>query len=155
MSDFFTTPVIWFIIGLIMILLEFALPGVIILFFGIGAWITAFLTWVLNIGINGQLFIFIVSSLVLLISLRRWVKNIFFGQIESSQKPGENLEDLLGENAVVTQPIKAGSGKVRFRGTDWKARADQQIEKGRVVRIIDKKSITLIVEPIKKEEEEK
>lgn len=152
MGDFFTIPVIWFIIGLIMILLEFAIPGVIIIFFGVGAWITAIFSWLLNIGINGQLLIFIVSSMVLLISLRKWLKHVFYGQIESSQKPGENLEDLLGENAVVTQPIKNGYGKVRFRGTDWKAKSDYDIKERQVVKIIDKKSITLIVEPINEEE---
>ena len=155
MDTFFTTPVIWFIIGLIMILLEFALPGVIIIFFGIGAWITAILSWIFVLGINNQLKVFIISSLVLLISLRKWLKNIFYGQIESSQKPGENLEDLLGEEAIVTRPIKTGSGKVRFRGTDWKAKSKHPIPKDEVVKIIDKESITLIVEPIKKEEEEK
>lgn len=152
MNGFFTTPVIWFVIGLLLILTEFMLPGVIIIFFGIGAWVTAVLVWLLGLGINGQLLIFIVSSLILLLSLRRWLKHVFYGQIESSQKPGENLEDLIGEEAIVNKPFKSGTGKVKFRGTDWKAKSEYELEKGQPVRIINKKSITLIVEPINEEE---
>ena len=37
----FTAEVIWFLIGVGLLLLELVAPGLIFVFFGIGAWITA------------------------------------------------------------------------------------------------------------------
>jgi len=36
---------IWFIAGLVLILLEFVVPGVILVFFGAGAWVVALGMW--------------------------------------------------------------------------------------------------------------
>ena len=66
---------IWFLAGLVLVLLEFAAPGVIIVFFGLGAWIAAVTTWVgLTDGLTSQLLTAGVSSVVLLAVLRRWLR---------------------------------------------------------------------------------
>ena len=39
--DFFNNAaVIWFIVGFALFVLEFAVPGLVLFFFGLGAWIT-------------------------------------------------------------------------------------------------------------------
>ena len=48
---------IWFIAGLIMLLAEFAMPGLIIFFFGVGAWLVALICLFIDISINIQLII--------------------------------------------------------------------------------------------------
>ena len=35
--DWFTPEIIWFIIGLILIIMEFTVPGILTIFFGIGS----------------------------------------------------------------------------------------------------------------------
>ena len=50
--------IIWFLIGLGLILAEFAVPGVILVFIGIAAWIVALLAWVGVESFSVQLWVF-------------------------------------------------------------------------------------------------
>ena len=76
-KDFMKPEFIWAMVGLILLLLEFALPGLIIFFFGVGAWIVAATCFFVDISVDAQLVIFIVSSVVLLLALRKWLKSVF------------------------------------------------------------------------------
>ena len=40
-KEFLTPEIIWFLVGLVLLILEFAMPGLIIGFFGVGAWVVA------------------------------------------------------------------------------------------------------------------
>ena len=55
----------------------------------------------------------------------------------------------VGQRAVVKEKIlpKLG-GKVEFHGSNWEARADQEIAEGTVVEIIGKDNITLKVKAV-------
>lgn len=145
-KDFLKPELIWFLIGLVLLILEFALPGLIISFFGVGACIVALVCLITDIGINTQLIIFIGSSVLSLLCLRKWLKGIFLGHIVLKQDLKENLEEFIGQRAVVKEKImpKAG-GKVEFHGTNWEAFADEEIAEGTVVEIIGKDNITLKV----------
>ncbi len=145
-KDFLRPEIIWFLIGLALLIMEFALPGLIIAFFGVGAWIVALICLITDIGINTQLIIFIVSSVLSLLCLRKWLKGVFLGHTVSKQNLKENLEEFIGQKAVVKEKItpKAG-GKVEFHGTNWLAEADEEIAEGTVVEIVGKDNITLKV----------
>ncbi len=145
-KDFLRPEIIWFLIGLALLIMEFVLPGLIIAFFGVGAWIVALVCLITDIGINTQLIIFIVSSVLSLLCLRKWLKGVFLGHTVSKQNLKENLEEFVGQRAVVKETItpKAG-GKVEFHGTNWEARADEEIAEGTVVEIVGKDNITLKV----------
>ena len=69
LRDFLRPEIIWFLVGLVLLVMEFALPGLIIGFFGIGAWIVAAVCLITEIGLNAQLAIFIVSSVLSLLLL--------------------------------------------------------------------------------------
>mgnify|MGYP007118357041 CR=1 FL=1 len=43
MFDNASAELLWFLVGLILLLSELALPGFVIVFFGVGAWVTAVL----------------------------------------------------------------------------------------------------------------
>ena len=43
MSDY--SVLIWFLLGMVLLIAELAMPGIVLLFFGIGAWVTALLLW--------------------------------------------------------------------------------------------------------------
>jgi len=149
LKDFLRPEIIWFIVGLMLLLLELALPGLIVAFFGVGAWIVAIVCLATDVSLNTQLLIFIGSSILSLLLLRRWLKGIFMGHIVSKQDIRENLEEFVGKKAVVKEKIvpKAG-GRVEFRGTDWAAEADVEIPEGAVVEIIGKDNITLKVKAL-------
>ena len=66
----FNPVLIWFLVGLALILSEFMVPGVILVFFGMGAWITAIGAWVgFAPDTSSQLLIFAISSVILLVLL--------------------------------------------------------------------------------------
>ena len=146
LKDFLKPEVIWFLVGLALLIMEFALPGLIIAFFGIGACVVAIVCLITDIGINTQLIVFIAASVLSLLCLRRWLKGIFMGHVKSKQDMTEDLKEFIGERVVVKEKItpKAG-GKVEFHGTNWIAEADEEIAEGTVVEIIGKDNITLKV----------
>jgi len=149
LKDFLRPEIIWFLVGLLLLVLEFAMPGLIIGFFGVGAWIVAAVCLITEIRLNAQLAIFIVSSVLSLLLLRRWLKGIFLGHSESKQDLKHNLEEFVGQRAVVKEKIvpKLG-GKIEFHGTNWEARADEEIADGTVVEIVGKDNITLKVKAV-------
>ncbi len=149
LKDFLKPELIWFLVGLVLLLLEFILPGLIVAFFGVGAWVVALVCLFIDIPVNAQLLIFIVSSVLSLLLLRKWLKGVFMGHVVSKQDVKENLEEFVGQRAVVKERIVPnGRGKVEFRGTDWQAEADEEIAEGTAVKIIGKENITLKVKAL-------
>jgi membrane protein implicated in regulation of membrane protease activity len=147
--DFLKPELIWFLVGLFLLIAEFVMPGLIVAFFGVGAWIVALICLFTDISLNTQLLIFIISSVLSLLLLRKWLKGIFFGHVASKQNIKENLEEFVGRRAVVKERIVPnGRGKVEFRGTDWTAEADDEIEEGTAVEIIGKDNLTLKVKTL-------
>ena len=81
--DILSDPaVIWFLVGLGLLLLELALPGLVVLFFGAGAWVTALVCAITDINLNWQIFIFLIASLLGLVLLRSYLKKRFFGKTD-------------------------------------------------------------------------
>jgi len=148
-KEFLRPEVIWFLAGLALLILEFSMPGLVVFFFGVGACVVAIVCLITEISLNVQLIIFIAASVLSLLLLRRWLKGVFLGHTVSKQNLKENLEEYVGQHAVVIQTIvpKAG-GKVEFHGTNWMAQADQEIAEGTVVEIIDKDNITFKVKAL-------
>jgi len=148
-KDFLRPEIIWFLIGLALLIMEFVLPGLIIAFFGVGAWIVALVCLITDIGINTQLIIFILSSVLSLLCLRKWLKGVFLGHTVFKQNLKKNLEEFVGQRAVVKETIKPKTGgKVEFHGTNWEAEADEEIAVETVVEIVGKENITLKVKTL-------
>lgn len=147
MESFITPAVIWFILGFVFLLLEFAAPGVILFFFAVGAWIVAILTLFLDISINTQLIIFLGTSVITILLFRNWVKKMIMAKTNSK----EIMEDeFLGKTGKALSVIAPGqNGKVDFKGTTWDGRSDDRIEAGDNVTIIGNDSILLIVKSAK------
>lgn len=147
MADFLLqAEVIWFLIGLALILLELAVPGLVLIFFGVGAWVTALVCLVFNIELNTQLFIFLGSSLLSLALLRNTLKKRYMDR----KSPDADLEDeYIGHTAIALSSFTAGeTGKVSFKGSSWNAESSHPITEGQRLKITGYKSIKLFVEPI-------
>lgn len=147
MAEFFqNTAVIWFLIGAVLILLELVVPGLVLVFFGVGAWVTALVCLFGDVGINTQLIIFLVSSLISLALLRNVVKKRYMDR----KLPDIDLEDeYIGQTAVAINSFTAGEvGKVTFKGSSWEAIAQQAVTAGQRLKITGYKSIKLFVEPL-------
>ncbi|PID73492.1 MAG: hypothetical protein CSB33_03750 [Desulfobacterales bacterium] len=138
-----TDPVsVWFFIGLCCIIGEFIHPGVVIVFFGVGAWFTALLVWFFPLPVPLQVLIFTLVSIISLVTLRHRINPL---------KPDvgrESWDDFVGKIAEVTETVPPDRpGQIRFKGALWKAetRDGRLLEKGERVRITARESITLIV----------
>jgi len=146
MDILYSAAVIWFIIGFVCFILEFLLPGLILFFFAVGAWIVAILSLFIDMSINTQLILFLASSMLTILLFRKWVKKIIYLKKHSTE-----LEDeFLGKTGKAETFIGPGrNGKVGFRGTRWDALSEDIIEEGENVTIIGNDSIVLIVKSTK------
>ena len=147
MENFLTAAVIWIIIGFVLFLLEFVIPGLILFFFAVGAWIVAILCLFLDMSVNAQLIIFLVSSVASILLLRKGLSKILLKR----KHPSELLEDeFLGKIAKAETDISPGkNGKIDFKGTTWQAASEDTIEKGDNVIIVGNESILLHVKSAK------
>lgn len=147
MDTLLQAAVIWFTIGFILFILEFIVPGLILFFFGVGAWIVAILSLFIDLSLNAQLIIFVITSLLTILLLRKWVTKMIYGKKPSS----ELLDDeFLGKIARTETAISPGeNGKVYFKGTSWPASSEDIIQPGENVTITGTDSILLIVKSTK------
>jgi membrane protein implicated in regulation of membrane protease activity len=137
---------LWFIAGLVLLLTELFAPSLILMFFGLGAWIVTALYLLFNIGLPTQLIVFAVSSIVLLVFLRKKLKPVFLGYVSSKQNTGQNLDDFFEKEAVVVARIEPGKpGKVEFNGVCWDAVSDSSLDVDSRVKIIDRSGLRLKV----------
>jgi len=146
----FNPLLIWFLIGLALVLSEFIIPGVILVFFGMGAWTAAVTSWLgLTAGWTSQLLVFAISSVIYLVLLRRWFQARFIGFEGDRQNPTDNIDEFQGQIVTVIEDIdpEKGSGKVEFKGASWAARSETIISTQQRARVTGVDSITLIVEP--------
>jgi len=147
-SIFSKPELFWFILGLGLFLMELVLPGFIIFFFGLGAWVTALVCVTGHPGINLQIIIFAVTSVLSLIGLRRIIQKKFFYSRENSSVDVE--DEFTGKEALAISDFGGmKTGKVEFKGTMWNAESASEIVKGQRVVIIEKENFKLIVEPKK------
>jgi len=149
LEPFLKPEIIWFVVGLVLLIFEFMLPGLIIGFFGVGAVITAIVCLMTDVSLNTQLIIFIVSSVLSLLVLRRWLKGIFLGHTKARQAGTEDLDEFVGQHAVVKERIVPRlGGKVELHGTNWQAVADGEIAEGAAVEVVSKDNLTLKVKAL-------
>lgn len=142
---------IWFLLGVVFLIGEMALPGFILIFFTVGCWIAAIITWGTNITVTGQVILFVVVSLVSLFGLRKYSLQTFKGSIRQDEDDG-GMESKRGKTAQVTQAITPHlPGEIKMGGTFWRAVADEEIAKGESVIIVSQtadEGLTFKVKPL-------
>ena len=138
---------LWFLAGLLLILLEFAIPGVIIVFFGLGAWTASLFTFLgVTPDFDAQVLVFGVTSVILLVVLRKVFRGKGYGFVTRRQDLGQDLDEFTGKPVTVLDRLAPGAtGRVRFKGSPWQAVSDDTIEAGETARIISCEGITLRV----------
>ena len=141
---------LWLGSGIFMMAIEFLVPGLVMVFVGLGA-----LTVVLGMyfgyidGILQQFITFFVSSIIYLFTLRFLV--LRFVPSESRKENIDEDEEVIGSIVGLVEDINSGAfGRVEHSGSSWQARAegDQTILKGEQVKIIGRDNITWIVQKI-------
>lgn len=139
---------LWALLGILLVGAETFIPGLAIIFFGLGALATALLC-ALPAGAASpaaQAVFWTLSSLLSLVLLRKRFKRLLKGTIFYRQGEDE-VDGLAGEAAVVLERVSQDSpGRVRFRGTSWKAVAYlESFEPGETVRVVSREGLALVV----------
>ena len=146
-----SASLIWFLVGVAFLIAELAVPGFILIFFTAGCWIAALATWLFDIELTRQILIFVVSSLTLLFTLRKYSLKIFKGKIRDGVDD-HYADSKIGKTAIVTKSITPNvPGEIKVMGSFWRAIAEMEIEEGRSVLIENQASedgLTFKVKPV-------
>jgi len=138
-------PFFWAVVGLLLVLSEFVAPGLVIIFFGLGALLNAGLTLLptpLALSVPWQVGSWLALSALSFIFLRRRFSRIFRGEGAQTDE-----REFLGQTAEVIESIGPDHpGRIHFAGSSWKALAfDEDFVPGAPVTIIKKEGLTLYV----------
>jgi membrane protein implicated in regulation of membrane protease activity len=135
----------WVIVGAVLLALELAVPGGILLWLGISGIVTGLAAMFQpQIGWPFQFLIFGVLSLVTIVGWLRYSK----GRGEQpSDSPflNKRAERFIGKEAVLAEPIRNGSGRVSLDDSVWRI-AGPDLNAGQRVRIVGHDGAVLKVE---------
>ena len=144
-------PLVWFLLGIGFLVLEAFLPGVFLLFFGLGAWGAALAAFA---GLNqtAQLVTFMAVSLVSLTLLRKKLKKLLTARAdrgELTDDPVFAAQYLGREVAVVGEAAQGRLALVELNGANWQAECEgEPLRLGDRVRVLALKNLTLVVAKI-------
>lgn len=136
----------WLIVGFLLILSEFLLPGLIAVFFGFGAVAVGVLAWLgLLDSFWTQLWAFPLLSLVALFALRRRFTVWLRGNVSQKGSGAGFQVESLGEPVEVLQTFRDGRGVVQLRGARWDAMSDSALAAGDTAWVVGNRGIVLEV----------
>lgn len=142
-------PIIWIITGIACILLEFVIPGLIIIFFGVGALVTGLaLLAGLPTGNGIPFILFSAVSIASIILLRKQFAKIFRGtDVVNDDGRVSSDDDIVGCSArVIAWDDTRQEGKIDLRGSTWNARSTDTLTVGDAVKVSKRNGIHLLVE---------
>jgi len=133
----------WFILGVLLLILETVLPGVHLLWFGLAAFVVGGLTLATDISWPWQLVAFGVISVLTVF----WVRRFYGAGAADSDLPDLNIrgQQYIGRSLVVEQAIQNGRGKVRVGDSLWAAEGPDTPAGARVT-VTGAKGTVLVVE---------
>lgn len=139
----------WIVCGVLMILMEFGIPGFVICFFGISALIVGGLCFFFaGLPLLWQLLIFGIGGAVLAVASRWIAPGIFRGTVSKSNSDID-ADNVAGEYCICRENIVPGvPGKVEFRGTLWRAESAVPVSAGENCVIEKRENLTLTVHPL-------
>ena len=139
---------IWLGSGIFLMAIEFLVPGLVMVFVGLGSLTVVFgMHFGYIDGILQQFTTFFISSIIYLLTLRFLVLR-FVPSVTRKENIDED-EEVMGSIVEIVAEITSGEfGRVEHSGSSWQARAegDQTILKGEQVKIIGRETITWIVQ---------
>jgi len=139
---------LWLSSGIFLIAVEFLVPGLVMVFVGLGALTVALGMHFGHVdGVLEQFITFFVGSIIYLLTLRFLV--LRFVPSASRKENIDEDEEVMGSIVELVVDINPGEfGRVEHSGSTWQARAegDQTILKGEQVKIIGRDNITWIVQ---------
>ena len=137
--------VIWLIAMVILLVVEAMVPGLISIWFAIGA-LAALISALFHAPVWLQLVWFFAISILTLVLTRPFVKKYVNSRVTPT-----NADVVIGKDAVVTERIDNlhAQGAVMLDGKVWTARTEKEqvtVDAGETVRVLRIEGVKLIVE---------
>jgi membrane protein implicated in regulation of membrane protease activity len=141
----------WWILGMILIGIEVFAPGTFFLWFGLAAFVVGAITMVVGLestvwAWQAQIIAFGVLALVFAVIGRRMMAKKGWDRSDQPEL-NERGRQLIGREAVLTQPISEGMGRARIGDTTWRVRGPN-LPEGTKVRVVSADADTLSVEAV-------
>ncbi len=131
-----STYIIWFLIGVCFLVVEFIMPIFIMFFFALGAIVVSVCTSFYDLSFNSQIILFALFSIISMLILRSYVQKIFKG---NEKKDNDSSTDSNIKTAVVSKAIEPNIlGEIKYKGTFYKAQSANSIAEGINVKIVNK-----------------
>lgn len=137
----------WIVLGLVLMILEILLPGVFLLWIGIAALLVGALSLQLwGFGLwswETQVLVFLALAVISALVGRQ----IMARTAGESDQPllNRRREQLIGQTAVLAEPIAEGRGRIRLGDTFWRV-SGPDLPAGSRVRIKAVENAELVVE---------
>ena len=144
-------PWTWVAVGLLILGFEIILPSTILLWPGLAALVVGFITLVLGTDAaiwpwQAQVFVFLILSVVIAIIGKRIMKNRKYNESENPIL-NERGAQLIGQTAILAEPISNGTGRIKLGDTTWRVKGDDA-KSGTKVKVVNYDAGTLIVETV-------
>ena len=127
----------WALLGVLLMLAELLLPFFVLIWFGLGALIIAFLVWLMpSLHLTAELILWMIFSSALIVF---WFK-IYKPYCKT--KSGQSSAQAIGEVGLLIESVKPfGKSRVRFQvpllGTEiWECVSDDTLDAGERVQVI-------------------
>lgn len=142
-------PWTWVAIGLLILGVEILAPSTLLLWPGLSALVVGFITLILGTDAaiwpwQAQVFVFLILSIVIAVIGKRIMKNRKYNESENPNL-NERGAQLIGQTAILADPISNGMGRVKIGDTTWRVKGDDT-KAGAKVTVVDYDAGTLIVE---------
>ena len=142
-------PWTWVAVGLLILGIEIMMPSTFLLWPGLSALAVGFITLILGTDAaiwpwQAQVLVFLILAVVFAVIGKRIMKN---RKYNDSENPilNERGAQLIGQTAILADPITNGMGRVKIGDTTWRVKGDDT-KAGSKVTVVDYDAGTLIVE---------
>lgn len=140
---------IWLAVGVVLIVGEAVLPGLVSIFGGFAALFVALLTF---LGITtspvSQALVWMALSVVLVATLRKAARKAFAGDVRTEDIDEARMH--YGREVEVVETLSdTQEGRIRYQGSSWKAvSTGPELQPGDKARLVFQDNLTWVVEPL-------
>jgi membrane protein implicated in regulation of membrane protease activity len=142
-------------VGILLMIIEAAVPAGVLGFFGISGVIVGILRYFgIIAGVGVSVIIWLGISIAMIIALRPLLKKYWGGT--SFFKLADEDYEAMDQIVDVIEPVGFldNNGRIRFRGSSWSARSEEgTIPQGSKAKIKYRDNLTWVIEPLEEPDE--
>jgi len=137
---------LWCALGFALLCAELAVPGIFLMWFGLGALATAALSFTILrfLGWEGQIIVFLICSICAVLAGYRYYKR---KKQDNAPFLNNRVAELMGKTYILADPIIDNRGSLHIDDTIWRIHGKNMAAGGHV-RIISYKNGALEVEKV-------